>query len=392
MLKIQSIIKKHGVKLKNLARRIQQTSGDPFSVPAISRLINHGEWPKNTPKTEVKRQAEAVLRAAGATPEEIQRAWDTVAAKPPGEQSKTGEEQDMSKASLSQAAAVKFGIRGGGNPFYDEMHDSADVFLSQNHEYAFESMKYCAKNAGFMALIGECGAGKTTMLRELEENYRNFKGSERPPILVRPRAMILEDHRQDKKRVTAATIVDAIITDVSGQTPKRGGEAKSRQCLKIIRECDQKICLVIDDAHLIHKQTLKSLKRIRDESTPGFSPRLGVILIGQPELARVLTNANAEVREVAYRCEQAVLAPLEPLDVLDYLTQKCSRAGLPLAKIADETVADAIVEKLTSRDKQRESYPLAVNNLMVAAMNLCATDAFSGPYSRVCAEIVRNVQ
>ena len=124
--------------------------------------------------------------------------------------------------------------------------------------------------------------------------------------------------------------------------------------------------------------TLKHLKRFF-ELKNGFERLLGIVLIGQTELAQKLSENNPAVREVVQRCEVVTLLPLTDGRLAGYLKHKIERAGGDITKIMDESAIDVVAERLTVRGRSGRGveehsllYPLAVNNLVSAAMNQAA--------------------
>lgn len=121
--------------------------------------------------------------------------------------------------------------------------------------------------------------------------------------------------------------------------------------------------------------TLKHLKRFF-ELKQGFERLLGIVLIGQTELANKLSEHNPHVREVVQRCEVVTLLPLTDGKLAGYLKHKFARVGANIADIMDESAIDAVAERLTVKSRSSKGieqmsllYPLAVNNLVAAAMN-----------------------
>jgi type II secretory pathway predicted ATPase ExeA len=213
-------------------------------------------------------------------------------------------------------------------------------------------------------------------------------------IVVQPQSMVLEDVRNDKKKVTASAVADAIIYNCSKEMPKRSAEAKGQQLKRILEAVNadsKRVAVVIDEAHLLWKQTLKALKRMRDMGN-GFEPLLGVVLIGQPELADLLNERfNPDIREAALRCERAYLEPLNAEEIQEYMSLKFSRLSQRIDCAFDADAFSAMVDKLqVKRNDQLHviAHPLAINNLAVRCMNLAATDDYSGIYDVVNAEIV----
>ena len=124
--------------------------------------------------------------------------------------------------------------------------------------------------------------------------------------------------------------------------------------------------------------TLKHLKRFY-ELKNGFERLLGIILVGQTEVATKLSENNPNVREVVQRCEIVTLEPLTDGRLAGYLKHKFERAGADIAQIMDAAAVDAVAARLTIRSRSTQGsretsllYPLAVNNLVAAAMNKAA--------------------
>ncbi|MFV2030833.1 hypothetical protein [Neisseria sp. S1] len=83
------------------------------------------------------------------------------------------------------------------------------------------------------------------------------------------------------------------------------------------------------------------------------------------------------------RCELVTLLPLTDGKLKGYLKHKFERAGGDIAKVMDESAIDAIADRLTVRSRTAKGaeqhsllYPLAVNNLVSAAMNEAAELGF----------------
>lgn len=99
------------------------------------------------------------------------------------------------------------------------------------------------------------------------------------------------------------------------------------------------------------------------------------MLIGQSELGLKLSQRNHNVREVVQRCEVVELLPLND-KLEEYLQFKFSRVGKIMTDVLAEDALEAIKARLTSQGGRRGTvsllHPLAVGNLITAAMNLAA--------------------
>ncbi|MDK4697967.1 AAA family ATPase [Kingella negevensis] len=245
-----------------------------------------------------------------------------------------------------------------------------------------------------MAVVGESGAGKSTLREDLQDRI-NREG--RQVVVIEPYVLAMEDNDQKGKTLKAVHIAEAILEAVSPNTsPKRSPEARFRQIHKALADsakAGNKHVLVIEEAHCLPLPTLKHLKRFF-ELKNGFERLIGIVLIGQTELGQKLSENNPNVREVVQRCEVVTLLPLTDGKLQGYLKHKFERVGVNVADVLTDNAIDAIAARLTvtSRNKnqlQQQSllYPLAVNNLVSAAMNEAAGLGFS----KVDADIVKGV-
>lgn len=298
----------------------------------------------------------------------------------------------LRKATLTQAAKQHFGMFK--DPFNDEIQSADDVYMTPDVRYVREGMFQTACHGGFVAVVGESGAGKSTLREDLQDRI-NREG--RQIIMIEPYVLAMEDNDQKGKTLKAVHIAEAILAAVAPNvSPKRSPEARFAQIHRALTEsakAGNKHVLIIEEAHGLPIPTLKHLKRFF-ELKSGFERLLGIVLIGQTELAQKLSENNPSVREVVQRCEVVTLLPLTDGKLKGYLQHKFARAGADLAKVMDESAIDAVAERLTVKSRTAKGtelnsllYPLAVNNLVSAAMNQAAELGFE----RVDGDMVRGV-
>ncbi len=272
----------------------------------------------------------------------------------------------MHKVVMSQAARRQFGIIR--DPFNNDIQTYEDLYFSADQSYIRETLYQAAKYSGFVAVIGESGAGKSALRRDLRDRIRR---EDLAIILISP-------IMPDKSKLTASSIGDAILYDLNPEIKiKSSQEAKARQIHKLLADSHRagnRHCLMIEEAHDLSLPTLKQLKRFW-ELEEGFNHLLSIILMGQPELKNKLNERmNWEAREVIRRCEIAELMPLDN-HLGDYLQHKFNRAGVDSQFLTQEGL-EAMRCRLrqTTRDKQIISiiYPLIVNNFMIKLLNHAA--------------------
>jgi type II secretory pathway predicted ATPase ExeA len=384
-LRLKQILAGHGIAYRQLAEGVE------VSKAAISQIVNHDLWPKGTRKALAVKILEYLDRATG-------QRWDadvfeaadaSDSSRPPGlkpplpnplpqgegTEGKPSEvDMLMRKVGLSPQAKKHFGLFR--DPF-GEVDEAEGVFVTPDIRYVREAMFQTARHGGFLAVIGESGAGKSTLRRDLIDRIAR---EDQPILVIEPYVLGMEANDQQGKTLKAAGIADSLIGRLAPlASPRRSMEAKSRQVhnlLKDSRKAGFTHCLVIEEAHCLPVPTLKHLKRFF-ELEEGFKKLLSIILIGQPELRLRLDERNPEVREVTQRCEIVGLPPLDA-KLEEYLAFRFERAGKAPAEVLEPSAYEAIRGKLLAMEnrRQREAvsllYPLAVNNLVTASLNLAA--------------------
>ena len=383
---LRHILQDKNISIAAVANAVQ------CSRPMMSQIINHGQWPKKN-ADQLRLRITHFLQQKGAEiPASLLQPQDTAPALNPVDNERKDDDMLLRNANLTQAAKQHFGLLR--SPFVDEIKDASDVFATPDIKYVREGMLQTALYGGFIAVVGESGAGKTTLREDLSDRLVH---ENRPVIVIEPYVLAMEDNDIKGKTLKASHIAEAILESVApGENPKRSPEARFRQVHRALQEsakAGNKHVLIIEEAHGMPIPTLKHLKRFF-ELKNGFERLLGIILIGQTELAQKLSENNPHVREVVQRCELLTLQPLEDGRLGQYLKFKFSRVGKDIQDVLDESAIEAIAERLTVRSRTRVGvetnsllYPLAVNNLVSAAMN----EAASLLQERVTGDTVRGV-
>ncbi|MBP2848731.1 ExeA family protein [Dickeya oryzae] len=344
------------------------------SEATLAQIVNHNTWPR-TNAGEVRQRLTRFLAAKGIdTDKSFDAVQDADTPRTADTTDTTEENMLLKKQVLFPATKKAFGLFR--DPFADDaMQGADDVFTTPDIRYVREALYQTARHGGFIAVIGESGAGKSTLRRDLIERINRENA---PVIVIEPYIIAMEDNDVKGKTLKAAAIAEAIISTISPlEGVKRSQDARYRQLHRVLKEscaAGYNHVLVIEEAHSLPIPTLKHLKRFF-ELESGFKKLLSIVLIGQPELATKLSERNMEVREVVQRCEVVELLPLDN-SLEDFLTFKLARAGKKLADIIDASAIDAIRARLSNQLGGRKSvsllYPLAVSNLVIAAMNLAA--------------------
>jgi type II secretory pathway predicted ATPase ExeA len=367
---------------------------------AFKLLTN--EWPHRLNESErarMREQIEQHLLTRGATPEQLATLWHAhlgkgaraVAAhaaaktlRTDGQRTVTAmtnpdpeEDKDMllPKQTLTPLARRHFKLTT--NPFQGEVTSEVQMFNGDDIHYVRESAWQCCKTGSFVAIVGESGAGKTTVQTDLEERIAQ---SNEPITVIKPSVLGMEQSERQGTQLRSADILHAIISTLAPQrTMPQTLQARTVAAHKLLTasaELGNMHLLVVEEAHSMPDAALKHLKRLH-ELRNGRRPLLGILLIAQPELKKRLANGlrDGSLREVAQRCEIVELLPLDG-DLRAYLACRAGAAGVKLDDLIDPQAVEAMRERLMvkgeSGSKVSICYPLAVNNLLTRALNKAA--------------------
>jgi type II secretory pathway predicted ATPase ExeA len=267
------------------------------------------------------------------------------------------------------------------SPFINDVQRDSDIFMSDEHRYIEAAMLDAANHGGFLAVIGEVGSGKSVMRRKVVEALKKSGDTQ-----------VIYPMMHDKEKLTAASICDAIIQDISTEKCRIKLEDKARQVQRLLAnraKSGHGACLIIEEAHDLKTPTLKYLKRFY-ELEDGYKKLLGIIMIGQTELKYRFNEAqNWEMREVIRRVQVAEIRGLEG-NIQQYLEVKFKRVGLKqIEDVFEKDAFEALNRRLTmtARDgvgKISMAYPQTVNNWTARALNI----AFEMGEAKVTAEVI----
>ncbi|AOJ05106.1 hypothetical protein WS70_25650 [Burkholderia mayonis] len=388
MLILKSVLQRASIKQAELAEHLN------LSQAAVAQIVNHGVWPRSLDDLDLRERILDYLENKGVSDagsgvfDEMKKVGgptdvlaDTTGhpVSQPNSNTDLNQEESMllRKQVLAPATRKHFGLFR--DPFADDIESHEDMFVSPDIRYVREAMFQTAKHGGLLAVVAESGGGKTTLMRDLEDRVMR---ESHPIIVIKPYVLAMEDNDQKGKTLKATHIAEAIMAAVAPlEKVKSSPEARFAQLHKALKEshaAGYQHCLVIDEAHALPIATLKHLKRFF-ELEMGFKKLLSIILIGQPELKVKLSERNQDVREVVQRCEMVELAPLDGPRLDEYLRFKFGRLDKPVSDVIDASGVEALRARLTMTGTRRDRaetvsllYPLAVGNLLTAAMNLAA--------------------
>ena len=381
------------INLGSVAAALKVTVTDMADTLGLPRttmyrvLIN--EWPARAKPAEIaemRQKMEAMLASYGALPEQLAVLWHAHTRYAPAADRSTDyygrakpdqpEEPDMllPKQALSPQARRHFKLFT--NPFDGEVLKDEQFFAGDDMRYVREAAWQCSQNSGFVAVVGESGAGKTTVQADLEAR---LQAEGRGVIVIKPSVLGMEESNAKGQMLKATDILHAIITTLQPEaTVPQTLQARTVRAAKMLTascEAGATHLLVIEEAHGLPDATLKHLKRLH-ELRQGRRSLLGILLLAQPELKVRLANGlrTGTLREVAQRVEIVELLPLDA-DLRAYLQCRADAAGAKLGELVDDAAVDQLRTRLTRKTSNGAvsmCYPLAVNNMLTRAMNAAA--------------------
>jgi type II secretory pathway predicted ATPase ExeA len=393
MLKLKGILQEMGRPQAALAQSLRVSSA------TVAQLVNHNLWPRKLDGEVLRGRIRSFLADCGANDAAIAGAFDEAVvpclmADVPAAVVVLSKEDDsmlLPKQTLQPATRKAFGLFR--DPF-DELQCAQDMWVSPDIRYVREAMYQTARHGGFLAVEGESGAGKSTLRRDL---VNRLAENNDPVLIIEPYVLASEDNDSKGKSLKSTHIAESMMAAVAPLAkPKSSPEARFAQLHRALKEshaAGYRHCLVIEEAHSLPVPTLKHLKRIL-ELEVGFTKLVSVIMIGQPELGVKLSERNADVREVVQRCERVVLGPVDGSRLGEFLRFRFERVGKALGDVIEPGAVEAIVARLSqpTRHGGRDGtvsllYPLAIGNLVIAAMNL----AVQLGVPKVSADVIKGV-
>lgn len=349
------------------------------STATINLIVNHGQYPKRNADT-IKQKLVETLNLLGIDLNTINQALNAPSSNnqtigDAAIQSSQEEQLMLCRDDLNTHTKQYFKLFR--NIFLEEVRTDKDFFKSKDINEAREALWQAAKgNDSFIAIVGESGAGKTTIKEDFFERIED-----EAVITIEP--YMTESHDNDKKgkQLKASHITEAILSEIAPlERMKLSPQARTKQLHNALKESKRSgnhHLVIIDEAQSLTIPTLKSLKRLL-ELKIGRQPLLSIAILGQPELELKLNGNNPEVREVTSRIMIYRLNPFTRNTLVDYLQHRCKAVDRDLSEFIDESGLDAIYNRLTTKTTTRgrvmESilYPLVVGNLLTRALNVAA--------------------
>lgn len=221
-----------------------------------------------------------------------------------------------------------------------------DLYAIPGHEEVLSRLMYAAKMRWFAVLTGECGSGKSTIIRSLKEKLDGHGY----------RCLYMAD-----SSLTPRHFYNGILSQLGVEGKFYRGDSKRilQRELEIQALLQNVIpVIIVDEAHLLGKEMLEELRFLLNFQMDSHSP-MCLILGGQPELRATLKRQStlAISQRVNIHCESRYL---ERAETREYIMHHLRYAGSKSEIFSDEAIAQ--IQKYTNGS------PRQINKLCTHAL------------------------
>lgn len=231
--------------------------------------------------------------------------------------------------------------------------DPRFLYLSPAHREALASMFYgIDAERGFLALIAKPGMGKTTLLFQLLQQFRN-----------RARTAFVFQTQCTSREFMRFLLLE-LGCEISGDQDLVTMHEQFNRCLLQEAHAGRRFIVVVDEAQNLEPSVLETIRLLSDFETPQ-AKLLQIVLSGQPELADKL--ARPSLRQLRQRVSLlSTLAPLPEEEVARYINHRLRAGGSGEVPLFTVEAASLIAEL-------SEGIPRNINNICFNALSLgCA--------------------
>jgi general secretion pathway protein A len=191
--------------------------------------------------------------------------------------------------------------------------DPRFLFLSESHQEALSHLRYGIEHRkGFVLITGEVGTGKTTLCRAL---LASLPAQTRTALILNP-------------SLSAVELLQAVNHDFGISSSSTSRKELLDQLYAFLIQASmngENAVLIIDECQNLTPEVLEQVRLLSNLETEK-DKLLQIVMIGQPELAKMLSSPNLrQINDrIVLRCH---LLPLERRDTGRYLCHRMEVAG-----------------------------------------------------------------
>ncbi len=214
------------------------------------------------------------------------------------------------------------------NPF-NLTPDPKFLFLSPTHREALASMIYgINERKGFIALIGEVGTGKTTLIYTLLNN------------LSEKVKKVLIYHTTTTFEQLLKTILHELDLTVENEDKTSLLQKLNEYLIQKLSK-EETLAIIIDEAQNLPIEVMEELRMLSNLET-SKSKLLQIILVGQPELEEKFNSEN--LRQLKQRIGiRRHIKPLNPKECKEYINHRLNLVGSSSSKVFSSDAISLIV-------------------------------------------------
>lgn len=198
-------------------------------------------------------------------------------------------------------------------PPFSKGMPSSDLFMSEGMEEILSRLIYVVNNKMFATVSGECGTGKSTLLRKLKSS--------------------LDDKIYDlvyiaDSKLTPRNFYNAVLNQFGVEGAFYRGDSKRllhREIAAMTETRNRIICIIVDEAHLLDKEMLEEIRFLLNSKMDSESP-VSLLLVGQLDLEFMLDKRTslAISQRIDFRCR---LCQMTLEETIAYIRHQMNYAG-----------------------------------------------------------------
>jgi type II secretory pathway predicted ATPase ExeA len=201
---------------------------------------------------------------------------------------------------------------------------TANLFMTEDHKEVFSRLTYATERKMFTVITGQCGTGKSTLLRKLKDSLDSKKFY----------FLYLAD-----SKLTPRHFYNGLLLQLgrNGAFYRGDSRRKLHQEIELLQGIhSHKLVVAVDEAHLLNLEMLEEIRFLLNYKMDSESP-LALILAGQTELEEKINRmSSAAIRQrIDLFCR---VSSLNLLETAKYIEHHLLYAGVKNTIFSDSAI------------------------------------------------------